>query len=248
MNNNNQQPTMGEFMQKSKMGGAKSIVVAVLISFLLIGVVYTGIHNFNLFSRTLTEDQRLFALIPVILLEGGILLFLAGSFVWFAGGSQKIVATVSGWLLFAVVAANTVVDSMLHSSGEMPEWLKLYSTFVMYAMPVLVMAILKLILDLDPAKRRLDMEKAIEHAMQEGKFAAAQRAMNDEANRAALSDYSTAYGNAMAQAIRESAPQVGPAPARPALSAPAHNEPVKGRDYDATGTIVMAKDSEADPK
>ena len=118
------------------------------------------------------------------------------------------------------IAANTVVDSMLHSSGAMPEWLTLYSTFVMYAMPVLVMAILKLILDLDPAKRRLDMEKAIEHAMQEGKFAAAQRAMHDEANRAALSDYSTAYGNAMAQAqaIRQSAPQVAPPPGQEAHS------------------------------
>lgn len=242
MNNNNQQPTMGEFMQKSNKGGAKSIVVAVLVSFLLIGVVYTGIHNFNLFSRTLGDDQKIFALIPVVLLEGGILLFLAGSFVWFAGGAQKIVATISGWLLFAIVAANTVVDSLLHSSGDMPSWLTLYSTFVMYAMPVLVMAILKLILDLDPAKRRMDMEKAIEFALMEGKFAAAQRAMNSEPNRAALSDYGDAYGDALAAHIRQSAPQVPTTPTRPALP---KGEPVKGRDYDTTGVVVMAKDGDA---
>lgn len=230
-------------MQKSKVGGAKSIVVAVLVGFLLIGVIYTGIHNYNLFSRTLGEDQKIFALIPVILLEGGILLFLAGSFVWFSGGAQKIVAQVAGWALFAVIAANTVVDSMLHSSGEMPSWLQMYASFILYGTPVACMAILKLILDLDPAKKKMDMEKAIEHALMEGKFAAAQRAMNSEPNRAALSDYSDAYSDALAASIRQSAPQVPAMPARPALT---KGEPVKGRDYDATGTIVMAKDG--DPK
>lgn len=207
--NNTQQKTMGEFLQSGKVNGAKSIVVAVLVSFLLIGVVYTGIHNFNLFSKTLAADQSMFAIIPVILLEGGILLFLAGSFVWFSGGSQKLVATISGWALFGIVAANTLVDSLMHTEGEaMPSWLTMYATFILYAMPVVVMAILKLILDLDPAKKKLDMEKAIEHAMGEAKFAAMQKALGSEHNRAALLDYGEAQALAMAANIRASSPEV----------------------------------------
>lgn len=207
MNTNEKQiPTIGDVMSKSRINGARAIVVVAMIGFLLIGVVYTGIHNFNLFARTLQADQKLFALIPVILLEGGILLFLAGSFVWFSGGAQKIVATASGWLLFAVIAVNTLVDSLITSRETMPEWLTIYSSFIMYAMPVVVMAILKLIIDLDPSKRSLDMEKAIEYALGEAKFAAAQRALTSHSNRLALTNYGDAFERALAQHIEQSAP------------------------------------------
>lgn len=217
---------MGEFLAKSRMAGFKAVVVACFVGTLLIGIVYTGIHNFNLFSRTLPADQQMFAVIPVVLLEGGILLFLAGSFVWFSGGAQKTVAIVAGWVLFAVVAANTLVDSLIASKEALPEWLHLYSTFVMYAMPVAVMAILKLILDLDPAKRALDIQKAMEHALQEAKFASIHRALLSEANRNALTDYGNMFAAAMAQHIRESAPDVIDSTARPTVAQMAKDAPL----------------------
>ena len=134
-NSHNQPPTLGDIMQKSKQSGSKNIVVGLVVIFLLIGVVYTGIHNYNLFSKGLHANQSVFAIIPVILLEGSILLALAGSFVWFSGGSQKMFASGFGWILFAIVAANTIVDSMLNSTETMPGWLTVYSQFFMFATP-----------------------------------------------------------------------------------------------------------------
>ena len=207
-NSHNQPPTLGEIIEKSKMGGAKSIVVGLVIIFLFIGIAYTGVHNYNLFGHGLQGDQAVFALIPVVLLEGSILLTLAGSFVWFSGGSQKIFASAFGWMLFLIVAANTVVDSMMNSRDTLPSWLAVYSQFFMFATPVGVMAAWKLILDLDPSKKKLDQQKSIEHALEEAKFAHIQRAMLSEANREALTSFGDQFGEAMAAHIRNSAPQI----------------------------------------
>lgn len=216
-NSHSQLPTMGEFMHRSKLNGAKSIVIGIVVIFLLIGVIYTGIHNYNLFSRGLHTDQAVFALIPAILLEGSILLALAGSFVWFSGGSQKMFASAFGWILFAIVAANTTVDSMINSSETMPAWLNIYSTFFLFATPIATMASWKLILDLDPSKKALDQAKALEHALSEAKFAAIQRALMSEANRGALNDFGDAFGSALAAHIRQSAPEVIEGHAKPTV-------------------------------
>ena len=208
----NQQPTMGEFMHKSKVGSIKAVSVAVAAMFLMAGVIYTGIHNFNLYRHALPPGQEVFGLIPVILIEGSIVLFIVGGFVWFSSGTQKIVATVAGWLLFGIAAFNTLVDSTQNVGADtaMPDWLHIYAQYGVFVIPVLIMAVLKLIFDLDPAKRQLDMQKAIEHALSEAKFAAAQRALMSEVNRAALNEYGDAFGASLANHIRNSSLRIGP--------------------------------------
>ena len=89
-------PTIGAVMQETKMSGGKSIAIALACAMLGIGLIYTGIHNYNLFVRALPDGQQVFALIPVILLEGSIVLFMLGGFVWFAPGAQKMLATMFG--------------------------------------------------------------------------------------------------------------------------------------------------------
>lgn len=199
-----QTPTMGEVLQTSKRNSARAVVQGVMIGIILVVVVYTGVHNFNLFRRSLPTDQQLFALIPVVALEGSILILTIGGFVWFAGGAQKIVATLASWLMLVVVALNTLVDSTYATNDKIPDWLNVYAQFVMYAMPVAVLAVLKLIFDLDPAKRKLDMEKQIEYALDEAKFAALQKALMSDVNRAALADYGSAMSGLIASSIRQS--------------------------------------------
>lgn len=238
---------MGEFMEQSRIAAFKNVAIAIAAIFLIAGVVYTGIHNFNLYQRALPAGQEVFALIPVILIEGGIMLFLGASFVWFSGGAQKIVAMSAGWGLFVIAAFNTVVDSTSNRGGVMPDWLQTYATYGVFAIPVVIMAVLKLIFDLDPAKRKLDMQKAIEHALFEAKFAAAKRALLSETNRAALEHYSQAFGGMIANHIRESAPPQIPAQivdgtARPQQPAPAQTPEAEPTPAPAMG---FAKDADA---
>lgn len=199
-------PTIGAVMQETKMSGGKSIAIALACAMLGIGLIYTGIHNYNLFVRALPDGQQVFALIPVILLEGSIVLFMLGGFVWFAPGAQKMLATMFGWLLFAIVMANTVVDSMTQKQDAMPEWLKLYALVLLPGIPVVVIAMWKLIIDLDPAKRKLDMKKSIEHAVDEAQYRAAQQSLSNANIAEALGVYAQNYSEAVAQQVVRSSP------------------------------------------
>ena len=211
--NNEQMPTMGELLTKSGRDGYRTITIVALVLFLLIGVGYTGVHNWNLFARTVQPDQKIFAVIPVILLEGSLLLLTAGGFFWFSGGAQKIVATTASWVFLGVIAVNTMLDSQLTVSGEIPAWLAMYRDYVLYGTPVAMLAVLKAVLDLSPAKRELDMQMAIEHAMTEGKFNAMRVALSSETNRLALGDYARTFAQQIAEGLRAGAVAALPAPA-----------------------------------
>lgn len=232
---NNQTRTMADFLADSKKSSIKSAVLFVFATFLMIGVVYTGLHNYNLFSRTVKPGQEIFALIPVILIEGSIVAFIVAGYVWFAGGTQKLVATIAGWVMFGIVGLNTLVDSLMASGGanNLPDWLHLYSTFIMYGVPVAVMAVIKLLFDLDPSKRKVEIQKAMEHALVEGQFAEMQRALGSDTNRQALAHFGNQFGAALADHIRAISPvasgQIVDAEARTV-------EPP---------TMAMAKDTEA---
>lgn len=241
--NQTQTPTIGEFMHRSKLAGGKALAVGLAVAFILIGMVYTGIHGWNLYGRGLPADQRIFALVPVILLEGSLLALLVSSFVWFSGGTQKIVGTIAGWLIFAVIGFNTVIDNQIVAGSAMPEWMRAYAAYGLFAVPVALMALWKLLVDLDPAKRKLDMAKAIEHSLDEAKYMAAQRSLNSEENRDALSAYGDAFGAQMAHHIRQSAPEgFRVASARPAPALPATQMAKDAPSADAGSVAIVAKD------
>ena len=222
----NDTPTIGEIMQRSRRDGLRAISIALAGIMIAAGLAYTGIHNYNLFRKALPADQAVFALIPVILLEGSIALFLVASFVWFSVGPQKTLATAFSWILFAIVGFNTLIDSTINTGNQIPSWLEIYATLMLPVTPVLVVAMWKIIIDSDPTKRQLDMQRTIEAARIEAQYQAAQRALTGEATRQALADYATLYESALAARIRASAPgsgspppKINPKAARPASPA-----------------------------
>lgn len=239
---------MADFLADSKKSAVKSAVLFTFAAFLMIGVIYTGLHNYNLFSRTVKAGQEVFALIPVILIEGSVVAFIVAGYVWFAGGTQKLVATVSGWALFLIIGINTLIDSLMTSGGDsaLPQWLHLYSTFVMYAVPVAIMAIIKLLFDLDPSKRKVEIQKAMEHALVEGQFAEMQRALGSDTNRQALAHFGNQFGAALAAHIREIAPIPSAVSGNviDGESKPVKNASSATRQPADEPAIVMAKDDD----
>lgn len=200
--------SVGEMIDEGKSRGMKAITVGVAAIFLVAALVYTGIHNYNLFGRFMPAEQRVFGLIPVILIEGSIIAFIVGSFVWFGFGAQKALASAFGWALFAVAGANTLIDSMYSAGDAAPEWLAVYARFFVPITPVIVAAMWKLIFDLDPAKRERDFKMATAGAILMAKHEARVRALRSGMNVKALADYGAQFDEALAVAIRESAPVV----------------------------------------
>jgi hypothetical protein len=206
---NESQTSIGEILNEGRTTAVRNVVIGIGAFFLLAALVYTGIHNYNLFARYLPADQKLFALIPVILIEGSVIAFIVGSFVWFGFGTQKLLAQIFGWVLFAVAGANTLIDSIYQAAENAPEWLGIYAFWVLPVTPVVVAAMWKLIFDTDPRKRAMDAKMAMRGAIEESMYKARMRALGQGgAHSGALDEYGAAVDRALADLIRGSSPQL----------------------------------------
>ena len=198
-----------ETLKQENTRAARAITATLAAALIIAGAIYTGVHNFNLFARYLPDNQQVFALIPVIALEGSLLLLLIAQFTWLTSPTQRIIATASSWVIFVTLAANTLIDSTIQSNSQPPDWLQLYATFALPVTPVLVTAIWKMIIDADPARARARARATLEAAIEQAQHEATLAALDRAEITAAIQSHTDAVAQAAAQRIRESAPGSG---------------------------------------
>jgi len=224
-----------ETLKQDQQRAARAITATLAAALIIAGAIYTGIHNFNLFARYLPQDQQVFALIPVLLLEGSLLLLLIAQFTWLTSPTQRIIATASSWVIFVTLAANTLIDSTIQSNNQPPDWLQLYATFALPVTPVLVTAVWKLIIDSDPARARARARATLEAAIEQAQHEATLAALDEEQITRAIADYRTTTAALAAQRIRGSgsgsgSPKITPPPKSAQRPSPAMNGAGVGAD------------------
>jgi len=215
-----------EKLKQDQQRAARAVTATLAAAIVALGAVYTGIHNFNLFARYLPDNQQIFALIPVIALEGSLLLLLVAQFTWLVAPAQRIIATASSWVIFVTLAANTLIDSTIQSNSQPPDWLQLYATFALPVTPVLVTAVWKLIIDADPARARARARAMLESAIEQARYEATMAALDEEQITRAIADYRTTTAALAAQRIRGSgsgSPKITPPPTPRPKASPAMN-------------------------
>jgi len=213
-----------ETLKQDQQRAARAITATIAAAIVALGAAYTGIHNFNLFARYLPDNQQIFALIPVIALEGSLLLLLVAQFTWLVAPAQRIIATASSWVIFVTLAANTLIDSTIQSNNQPPDWLQLYATFALPITPVLTTAIWKMIIDADPARARARARATLEAAIEQAQHEATLAALDEEQITRAIADYRTTTAALAAQRIRGSgSPKITPAPTPRPKASPAMN-------------------------
>ena len=198
-----------ETLKQENTRAARAITATLAAAIVALGAAYTGIHNFNLFARYLPDNQQIFALIPVIALEGSLLLLLVAQFTWLVAPAQRIIAAASSWLLFGLLAIHTLIDSWIQAGSQPPDWLALYANFALPTSPVLTTAVWKLIIDSDPARARARARAMLESAIEQARYEATMAALDEEQITRAIADYRTTTATLAAQRIRESAPGSG---------------------------------------
>lgn len=153
-----------------------------------IGLLFTGYLNFMLYSRAFPDNMKIFGLIPALLLEGSLALFLLGSFVWFAHGVQGTLAKIFGWLMFVIVGLNTVIEfNALTGSGTGGnEFLQLYAFWGTPLVLVLAIAFWKAVIDADPSVQIMRQRRKIQQTLQVAKMNAEINALGSEESRWAL--------------------------------------------------------------
>lgn len=196
--------TIDELIKEDEHASQQRLIKVLVGVLLALGLIFTGALNFMLYSRPFPGNLKVLALIPALLIEGSLALFLLGSFVWFAHGTQGTLAKVFGWLMFAIVGGNTVVEfnTLLNPDAAAADgFLKLYSFWGVPLVVVLVIGFWKAVVDADPTimgmRRRREMRQAVESVKQDAFLAA----LGTEESRAAIRSYGVRAAGALNRAL-----------------------------------------------
>jgi hypothetical protein len=200
-----------ETLKQDQQRAARAITATLAAAIVALGAAYTAVHNYNLFARYLPSSQQIFALIPVIALEGSLLLLLVAQFTWLVAPAQRIIAAAASWLLFGLLAIHTLIDSWIQAGSQPPDWLALYANFALPITPVLTTAIWKLIIDADPARARARARATLESAIEQARYEATMAALDRTEITAAIQAHTDAVAQAAAQRIITTAPGSGSA-------------------------------------
>jgi hypothetical protein len=195
-----------ETLKQDQQRAARAITATLAAAIVALGAAYTAVHNYNLFARYLPSSQQIFALIPVIALEGSLLLLLVAQFTWLVAPAQRIIAAAASWLLFGLLAIHTLIDSWIQAGSQPPDWLALYANFALPITPVLTTAIWKLIIDSDPARARARARATLEAAIEQAQHEATLAALDRAEITAAIQAHTDAVAQAAAQRIITTAP------------------------------------------
>jgi hypothetical protein len=148
--------TMGDVMASLNRSGWVTLGKLLLGAIYIVGIVYTGLHNWSLFQRTFPPELRTLAWVTLIVTEGGALALPIVAHYMAAPGFQRLWA----WILYAgdflFIAANTILDGALNRGAEIPEWLGVYAYFVP-AVPVAILAGIAVYWAADPGHRLRDV-------------------------------------------------------------------------------------------
>lgn len=231
-------PTVAELIQSDNKRAARALVQIAAGVLIAIGLLFTGYMNFMLYSRAFPDSLKIMGLIPALLIEGSLAVFLLGSFVWFSHGVQGILAKIFGWLMFAIVGLNTVIEfNALVGNAQMTdsnEFLRMYAFWGTPLVLVLVIGFWKAVIDTDPAIHIMRQQRQLQQVLTVAKIDATLRALGREQSRAALG----VYGNREADHIDRILLGVGESDPKTTII----NQP----DADQTGLFDRARQHLAD--
>lgn len=115
-------------------------------------VIFLGIFNFMLYARAFDDPTtKLLAILPAVTISGSVLLLTFANIRWFSMGTQAQVGKFAGYGLFAIEAANavvewTLVNNWLDSSAPV---IRIYAQFGIPLALVLIGLVYKILIDSD---------------------------------------------------------------------------------------------------
>lgn len=180
-------PSLAELMAEDDHKGAQTVIKGVAGILITLGLAFTGFLNYELYSRPFPAAYKLLGFIPAALIEGSLATFMLGSFVWFAHGTQATFARIFGWLMFGIVALNTIVEFNAMAGSNLGN--DLVNQYAFYGVPVvipLVIAFWKAVIDADPDILIMRQRRKIRQALSVGKMAATVKALGSEVSRESL--------------------------------------------------------------
>ncbi|MCL5994494.1 MAG: hypothetical protein M1546_00370 [Chloroflexi bacterium] len=205
--------TIGDVMAEDDHRAKRTLVQGAAGGLITIGLLFTGFLNFMLYSRPFPSEMKIVGVIPALLIEGSLAVFLLGSFVWFAHGVQSVLAKIFGWLMFLVVGLNAVVEFNSMSGADMGEFLQVYAFWGIPLVVVMTIAFWKAVVDADPSIQRMRRRRKIRLSIEEARDLAFVQALNSDSTQAAVIDNGEMQAGEVQRWLRGQAPRKAELPA-----------------------------------
>lgn len=188
----------------------QSILPYIAAMLIVLGLIFTGVLNVMLYSRAFTDNLKLLAIVPAVLIEGSLAMFIVGGFSWFAKGPQATLAKIFGWAMFGIVAANTLVEFNALVGGKNEQWVSVYAFWGVPVMIPLVVAFWKLVIELDPSIIIMREKNHLRRQMEMAKFKATAQALRTGDFSSAVAYYGqSAAGWARDQVLQQARDRYG---------------------------------------
>lgn len=201
MSDNSRVPTIAELMAADDHQSARVLIQIAAGGLVALGLLFTGFLNYMLYARAFPKDWQVLAVIPALLIEGSLATFLLGSFVWFAHGTQGRLARIFGWLMFAIIAANALVEFNALLGQADTQFVALYSYWGVPVIVPLVVLFWKAVIDSDPAIGALRQARRLQQALEAAKLDAVLHHLSTEQHREALTHYGHIAGAAIDRSL-----------------------------------------------
>lgn len=179
--------------------GKRTLVQVAAGALIGLGLVFTFILNVMLYSRAFEGPLKIIGVIPALLIEGSLAVFMFGSFVWFSAGTQGMLAKIFGWVMFVIVALNVIVEFNALSNAAAAESaaIKLYSFWGVPLVIPIVIAFWKAVVDTDPAIGIMRTKRKFQQAKQAAEMQSIMLAASSPEATQALAMYGQRVGQQM---------------------------------------------------
>lgn len=179
--------------------GKRTLVQVAAGALIGLGLVFTFILNVMLYARAFEGPMKIIGVIPAILIEGSLAVFMFGSFVWFSAGTQGMLAKIFGWLMFVIVAFNVIVEfnALSSSAAAESEFIKMYSYWGVPLVIPVVIAFWKAVVDTDPAIGIMRTKRKFQQAKQSAEMQSIMLAASSPEATQALAVYGQRVGQQM---------------------------------------------------
>lgn len=184
--------SIGEMMEQDDKAAGRKLVQVIAAILIGVGLIFTGYLNFLLYGRAFPGGMKVLGLIPALLIEGSLAAFLLGSFVWFAHGLQGQLSKIFGWVMFAIVSLNCIVEFNTLVGGDATKGNTFIDLYAFWGVPViipLVVGFWKAVLDSDPSIQIMRAQRKLAQTLQLAKANSIAIALGSETSRQALEIY-----------------------------------------------------------
>lgn len=137
--------------------------MAVYIGMLL----YSGVHNYSLMTRGVSEDMLIWAILGVVALEISAAALPIALHYWTHAPMHRIAAYAFYAVDLGLIFLNVVLDFALTAGGAMPEWMAIYLFYGVPSTPVIAGLGWSVLFLLDPASRELAIIENLRAATRE---------------------------------------------------------------------------------